>query len=382
MRILVANWQDRLNPRAGGAEIHLHEVFGRLAAKHEVTLLVSGFDDAPERDAIDGMQVHRTGRRYTYNLHAPRYYKTNLRNPAFDVFVEDLNKVPLFAPYWVQEPVVLLVHHLFGSVAFQEASLPLATATWLLEKPIPMVYGKLPTMAVSQSTAEDLVRRGFGRDRIDIIPNGVDLSFYRPDAAVSRFAEPTLLYLGRLKKYKRVDLIIAAFAKIRARFPAARLIIAGQGDARPALDAQIRELELQQSVTLPGFVSEEEKRELFRRTWVHVLTSPKEGWGITNIEAAACGTPTIASDSPGLRDSVEDGRTGFLVPHGDVAALTARMEYLLGNATLRNQLGEHALAFAQRFTWDRAADDTEQFLLGVVGNRSRAVGQGEVLDQG
>jgi glycosyltransferase involved in cell wall biosynthesis len=115
---------------------------------------------------------------------------------------------------------------------------------------------------------------------------------------------------------------------------------------------------------------------------VHVLTSPKEGWGITNIEAAACGTPTIASDSPGLRDSVEDGRTGFLVPHGDVAALTARMEQLLGNATLRNQLGEHALAFAQRFTWDRAADDTEQFLLGVVGNRSRAVGQGEVLDQG
>jgi glycosyltransferase involved in cell wall biosynthesis len=138
------------------------------------------------------------------------------------------------------------------------------------------------------------------------------------------------------------------------------------------LEAQISELGLQQAVTLPGFVSDEEKRELFRRAWVHVLTSPKEGWGITNIEAAACGTPTIASDSPGLRDSVEDGRTGFLVPHGDVTALTARMEYLLSNATLRNHLGEQALAFAQRFTWDRAADDTEQFLLGVVGNRAPA----------
>ena len=376
MRILVANWQDRLNPRGGGAEIHLHEVFGRLAARHEVTLLVSGFEGAAERETIDGMQVHRTGRRYTYNLHAPRYYQKRLRNPGFDVFVEDLNKVPLFAPFWVKEPTVLLVHHLFGTVAFQEASLPLATATWLLEKPIPAVYRKLPTMAVSRSTADDLMRRGFSSDRIEVIPNGVDLGFYNPGPAVTRFPEPTLLYLGRLKKYKRVDLIIDAFARVRVAFPSACLIIAGQGDARPALEAQIARLGLENAVQLPGFVTDQEKRDLFRRTWVHLLTSPKEGWGITNVEAAACGTPTIASNSPGLRDSVEDGRTGFLVPHGDVAALAARIEQLLGNPTLRNQLGEQALAFAQRFTWERAAHDTEQFLLGVVGNRMRATGRG------
>jgi glycosyltransferase involved in cell wall biosynthesis len=367
MRILVANWQDRLNPRAGGAEIHLHEVFGRLAARHEVTLLVSGFAGAPERAVIDGMQVHRTGQRYTYNLRAPRYYRSRLRNPGFDVFVEDLNKVPLFAPLWVREPTVLLVHHLFGTVAFQEASLPLATATWLLEKPIPRVYRKLPTMAVSRSTADDLARRGFDRDRIDVIPNGVDLDFYQPDAAALRFREPTLLYLGRLKKYKRIDLIIEAFARVRTAVPAARLIIAGQGDARPALEAQVHRLGLDNAVRFPGFVTDEEKRDLFRRAWVHLLTSPKEGWGITNIEAAACGTPTIASDSPGLRDSVEDGRTGFLVPHGDVAALSARIEQLLGNPELQRQLGEQALAFARHFTWDRAAEDTEKFLENVVG---------------
>lgn len=379
MRILVANWQDRLNPRAGGAEIHLHEVFGRLAARHDVTLLVSGFEGAPERAAIDGMRVHRAGRRYTYNIHAPRYYRKNLRNPGFDVFVEDLNKVPLFAPFWVTEPTVLLVHHLFGTVAFQEASLPLATATWLLEKPIPAVYRRLPTMAVSQSTADDLVRRGFSRGRIDVIPNGVDLGFYQPDPAVPRFSEPTLLYLGRLKKYKRVDLIVAAFARLHAAMPTARLIIAGQGDARPALEAQIEQLGLEKAVRLPGFVTDEEKRELFRRAWVHLLTSPKEGWGITNIEAAACGTPTIASNSPGLKDSVEDGRTGFLVPHGDVAALAARMEQLIGDATFRQKLGQQALAFARRFTWDRAADDTEKFLFGVAGNRARADGRGKDL---
>ena len=375
MRILVANWQDRLNPRSGGAEIHLHEVFGRLAARgHEVTLLVSGFAGAPAQVTIDGMAVHRTGSRYSYNVRAPGYYRQHLGNQGFDVFVEDLNKVPLFAPYWVKQPIALLVHHLFGTTAFQEAPLPLAAATWLLEKPIPAVYRGLPTMAVSQSTADDLGRRGFERAQIEVIPNGVDLDFYTPDPAVQRFAEPTLLYLGRLKKYKRVDLIIAAFARVRRSFPAARLIIAGKGDARPALEQQIHRLGLDGAVQLAGFVSDLEKRDLFRRSWIHLLTSPKEGWGITNIEAAACGTPTIASDSPGLRDSVADGETGFLVAHGDVAALAARIEQVLGNAPLREQLARQAVAFAQRFTWERAAHDTEQFLNEVVRDRKGAGG--------
>src|SRR5688572_27793192 len=140
------------------------------------------------------MSVHRSGGRYTYNLAAPRYYRQRLRNLGFDVFVEDLNKVPLFAPYWVREPIALLVHHLFGTIAFQEAALPLATATWLLEKPIPLVYRRLPTMAVSQSTADDLLHRGFAA-HIEVIPNGTDLTFYGPAASVQKFAEPTLLYL-------------------------------------------------------------------------------------------------------------------------------------------------------------------------------------------
>jgi glycosyltransferase involved in cell wall biosynthesis len=363
MRILVANWQDIKNPRAGGAEIHLHEVFGRIARRgHEIALLVSGFEGGSQRDVVDGMQVHRVGGRYTYNIHAPRYYRQHLRNSRFDIFVEDLNKVPLFAPLWVREPVSLLVHHLFGTTAFQEASLPLATATWLLEKPLPAVYRRLPAMVVSQSTSEDLQRRGFSQKNLDVIPNGVDLEFYRSDPARARFEQPTLLYLGRLKRYKRIDVIIDAFARVRARFPTAQLIIAGKGDAQPALEAQIHRLGLQSAVQLAGFVTDEQKRDLFRRAWVHLLTSPKEGWGITVIEAAACGTLTVASRSPGLKDSVVDGQTGFLVPHGDAAALATRLEQLLGNSELRNQLGLQALQFAQRFTWERAAQDTEHFL--------------------
>jgi glycosyltransferase involved in cell wall biosynthesis len=363
----VVNWQDRQNPRSGGAEIHLHEIFGRLAARgHEVSLLVSSWDDAPSHVELDGMDVHRIAGRHSFPLAVPGYYRRRLRRRRFDVVIEDLNKVPLFTPTWAGAPVVLLVHHLFGRTAFEEASIPVAGATWLLERPLPALYRGLPVQAVSESTAQDLVQRGFRRERIEIIENGVDLEFYAPDAAQPRFEEPTMLYLGRLKRYKRVDLVIRAVARLRQRGVRVRLIIAGQGDQRSELEQLTATLQLQQHVEFAGFVSEERKRELFRRSWVHVLASPKEGWGISNIEAAACGTATVASNSPGLRDSVQPGETGYLVPHGNVDALADRLRSILQDPILRDELGAGARRFAERFSWERSADRTEAHLARVM----------------
>ncbi|MBI4408722.1 MAG: glycosyltransferase family 4 protein, partial [Gemmatimonadetes bacterium] len=290
------------------------------------------------------MDVHRVGGRYTFNLVAPGYYRARLRREAFDLVVEDLNKVPLFTPLWCGTPLVLLVHHLFGRTAFEEAAFPVAAATWLLERPLARVYGRAPVQAVSRSTADDLERRGFAADRITVIPNGVDLEFFTPDPSVLRAPLPTALYLGRLKRYKRVDLILRAFARLKDRGLRARLVIAGQGDYERQLRRLCRELGLAEQVTMPGFVSEDDKRRQFRQAWVHVLTSHKEGWGISNLEAAACGTASVASDSPGLRDSVVDGVTGFLVPHGDLDSLTDRLERLLTDAQLRDRLGAQARA--------------------------------------
>lgn len=361
------NWQDRENPLSGGAEIHLHEVFGRLAARgHEVTLLVSGWDGAPAHAELDGMDVHRAGGRHTFSLAAPRYFRRHLAGRPFDLIIEDLNKVPVFTQFWSRTPVVLLVHHLFGRTAFQEAGVPLAAMTWLLERPLPRLYRGLPVQAVSESTADDLVARGFSRSKITVIENGVDLDFYSPDPAVPRFEEPTALYLGRLKKYKRVDLILRAVALLREQGVAMRLLVGGRGDQRAGLERLARELDIEDRVEFAGFVSETDKRTLFRRAWVHVLTSPKEGWGISNMEAAACGTATVASDSPGLRDSVRDGETGFLVRHGDTAALADRLRAVLQDPALRDRLGANARAFAARHSWERSADRTEAHLQALL----------------
>jgi len=365
VKILVLNWLDRENPQSGGAEVHLHETFRRLVKwGHSVTLLCSAWPGCERRVTLDGIEVHRVGGRYTLSLAAPVYFRRRLRAERFDVVVEDLNKVPFFSPFWgVGAPVALIVHHLFGATAFQEASFPVAAATWLLERPVPRVFRSVPTVAVSDSTAEDLVRRGLPRGGIEIIPNGVDLEVLSPlPPPEEHFPEATLVFLGRLKRYKRVDLLLRAVAALVRRGISCRLLVAGRGDDQPRLEALRESLGLTEHVDFLGFISDVEKRDLLRKSWIHLLTSANEGWGISNVEAAACGTPTIASDVPGLRDSVVDGQTGFLVPHGDVEALSRRIEELLGDEEERKRLGVGARSFAEGFGWDASARAMEAFL--------------------
>ncbi|CAN5707888.1 glycosyltransferase family 4 protein [soil metagenome] len=378
MRVLLVNWQDRINPQAGGAEIHLHEVFGRLAAGGvDVTLLASSWRGADRMAEIDGLRVVRTGSRYGFGAAAPRTGRHLMASSRFDLVVEALNKVPVFSPLWANVPVVLLVHHLFGATAFREASFPLASLTWLLERPIGRVYRGVPVQAISHSTSEDLQERGLSADDIEVIHPGVDVSFFSPSEAVVRATEPTFLYLGRLKRYKGVDIIVRALAKLTGEGERIRLLIGGRGEWESNLRRLVDELGLGDRVEFVGFVSEERKRELFRTSWANVYPSPKEGWGITNLEAAACGTPAIASDSPGLRESVLHEQTGLLVPHGDVNEMAGAMRRLASDPAEVERLGAGALTFARSFTWERTAEATLQHLQRAAGRPVRtATGEG------
>lgn len=372
MRILVLNWLDRENPHSGGAEEHLHQTFGRLAARgHEVTALVSGWPGAAPRVELDGIDVHRAGSRYTFSIAGPRYFRRHLADRPYDVIVEDLNKVPLFTPWWSDRPLLLLTHHLFGFTAFQAASVPVALMTVLLERPIPSVYRGTPAIAVSESTRDDLVARGLRAEDIQVVPNGIDIERYAPDPAVPKAVAPTLLFLGRLKQYKRVDLVIEAVARLAERGVDVEFLVAGTGDRSEELHELAGLLGVSDRVRFLGYVTEEEKLDLMRRAWVHVLTSPKEGWGITNLEAGACGTPSVVSDAPGLRESVVHGETGLLVPHEDEGALVTALEELIGDPDRRAAMGRNARAFAERFTWDAAADALEARLRRVVADQGR-----------
>jgi glycosyltransferase involved in cell wall biosynthesis len=280
--------------------------------------------------------------------------------------VEDINKLPLYLAGLTDRPFCVIVPHLFGASAFEEAPWPMAATVWLAERPLARAYRRAGFHAISESTRDDLVARGVPPQRVRVIHPGVDSAHYAPDPAVGRAPSPRFLYVGRLKRYKGVSVAVRALALARRTRPDLRLDVAGSGDYAGALRQQVAELRQEEAVQFHGFVTEAEKVRLLRSTWANVFPSPKEGWGITIMEAAACGTPSLASDSPGLRDSVRHERTGYLVPHGDAGALASRMLELAADRALVDRLGAAARLYATSLTWDAAADQTEAHLADLL----------------
>ncbi len=363
MNILLVNWMDMANPMAGGAEVHATEIFRRFVGRGDrVTLLCSGFEGGAEEDEYHGIRVVRTGRRETYNFTVPRAARRLHRADSFDLVVEDINKVPLFTPLYLNAPVMVMVPHLFGSTVFRETNALLASYVWLMERPIPAVYRSSVFEVISESTARDLEHRGVDPARIETVHCGMDHDRYTVDPSMAKFDRPTVLYVGRIKRYKSVETVIRAMPVLRETVPGARLAVVGSGDNMDGLKRLARELEVGNAVEFTGFVTEEEKVDWMRRSHVIVNPSPKEGWGLTNIEANACGTPAVASDSDGLRDSVRDGETGLLFPFGDHGACAERLARLLKDPAVYGIFRERALAWAQTFTWERAAGRTMEIV--------------------
>ena len=374
LRILLVNWNDRTNPYGGGAEIHLHETFGRLAARgHEVTLLCSGFDGAKPAESLDGLHIIRVGGRYSFHLVAPREIRRRIRRRSCDIIVEALNKIPVGTPWLGRVPVLGIGHHLFGPTIFREVPPPFSLYIFACELGVPWMYRDVPMAVISESTREDFIERGLAPDRIRIVYVGVDHDAYRPDPAVPREEKPALLALGRIRRYKRLDLVLDAVAQLaREKHPDLTLTIAGSGNYLEPLRAHARRTNAERFVRFLGRVSEEQKIDLYRRAWALVMTSPKEGWGLTCLEAQACGTPVIASDSPGLREAVRHERSGLLIPHGKQAALVSAIDRFLSDGVLRQRLQTGAVEFAQSFTWTRCADEMERLIEETILEREKA----------
>lgn len=354
-RILVINWQDIRNPLGGGAEVHCHEIFKRIAHRgHKVTLLCSRHRGLPSDEIIDGIHVIRRGPRYLFNYWVPWLYRRFTRQQHVDVVIDDINKIPFFTPLYVREPLIGIVHHLFGSSIFLESTLPVALYVAAAEGLVPGVYRKTPLAVVSNSTKQELLRKGFRDEQIYLVQNAVEATAY-PHQPEKRSPTPVVGYLGRIKKYKSVHHLLHAFAEVQQQVPAAQLLIVGDGDYLPQLKKIARLLDIEDSVQFAGATTQSTKIDLLNRMWLAVNPSPKEGWGLTVIEANSCGVPVIAADSPGLRDSVVDGKTGFLYPYGDFHRLAQLIVRLIQDEPLRSRLTSPCREWAQQFNWEDSA---------------------------
>ena len=376
-----------MHPAAGGAEKHLHRIFSKIVEMgHEVVLFTTSFPGAKEREVVDGIQVVRKGGDLLFQLTVALNLKKLDREFNFDVVVEDLNKLLVFVHWFVRKPLLVQMHHLWRKSIFSEALFPIAFGVWFFERIIPLFYRSQPFVVVSPSTKKELAEIGVDESRISVIYNGSEMppiavpqecaesretsenAEVRANAALENADAgknawtPYFIWLSRVHRYKGIWTALEAFEIFSQKHPEVQLKIVGGGPLLKKLPAWIKAHGLEGKVELTGFVPAARKYELLSSSLALLQTSYKEGWGLTVMEAAQLCKTTVASDVPGLRDSVRDGETGILFPSGDAPACASAMEKIYGDAGLRATLGQNAKRYALTFSWENSARETLELL--------------------
>lgn len=367
MHVVALNWRDLANPLGGGAEVHMEEILRYLGHQGiRCTLITSRFPGSKTDEQADGYRIIRGGGELYFNLAVPGLYRRLAATEPVDLVIDDINKIPFYAPLFTRVPVLGMVTHLMGTAVFQEVNPIIATPIWAAELPLPRIYRRSHVEVISESTRDDLIHRGFAPERLHVVHCGMDRATYHVDPQVPKTTAPSLVYLGRIKRYKGIDQAIRALAIVRKQLPDCTLTIVGDGDGMPSLKELTASLGIESAVRFAGFVPSAEKVRLLQEAHVLVNPSAKEGWGLTNVEANACGTVCVAADSPGLRDSVLDGRTGLLYPWGDVPAFADRLLQLLTNPERRKTMEANGLEWAESLTWERCGAATQQLIERVL----------------
>ncbi len=356
MRILIFNWRDTRHIWAGGAEVYVQELAKRWVKDgNQVTLFCSNDNHNPSDERIDGVHIIRRGGMYTVYLFALLYYLFSFRN-KYDVIVDCENGIPFFTPLFTRKPVILVVHHIHQQIFRAFLKFPLRQIAAFLEgEMMPYVYRNKVIVTVSESSKQEILGLKFiENEKIEVIHNGVDSTFATLEP---KTIYPSFIYVGRLKEYKKIDIAIKAFAAFHKEYPDARLSIVGSGEEDKALEKLVAKLSLAEHVTFFGRVSEKRKAELLAQSWAMIQPSQIEGWGLTVIEANACGTPVIASNVNGLKDSVVDGQTGILVPVNNIHGFTDAMKLIASNTVYRNTLSKNAYSWSKKFDWNTSANE-------------------------
>ena len=348
MHILVLTDRDWTHPQGGGTGTNLFGQVSRwLAWGHRVSMIACAYPGCEPHEQIGELTIHRVGGRSTV---FPRAIWKQWRGlvPDADVTLEVVNGITFLTPLWLRGPRVTLVHHIHRDHYVREMGRAGNVAAWVLETaPLKMLYRGSRFLTISNAAADDMAAVGIPREHIEMNYLGVELDAYEPGR---RAEHPMLLYLGRLKRYKRIELLLDVLEQI----PEATLEMAGEGDHREAIEHEIARRGLAPRVLMHGHVSEEKKLELLQRAWANMTASSAEGWCLTVMEAAACETPSVAMAVGGLPESIADGETGLLARTPE--ELVEKTRLLVQDAELRERLGARARERAREFTWDRAAE--------------------------
>lgn len=354
MRILILNWRDIKHPLAGGAEISTHEHAKAWAkAGHSVIQFSSYFSGAKQSETIDGIVIIRKGNHYTVHLCAFYYYLKHLRG-KIDFIVDEFHFIPFFTVFYTRVKKMAFIHETAGEIWFKNQGFPINILGYILEPLFIFLYRNICFMTVSESTKKDLILFGISNQKIYVIHNGIKVI----NSQENKEGNPTLICLGRLANDKGTEDAISAYYLVQKVHKNARLWIVGREESSgylQKLNNKVNNLNIAEKVIFYNYVYEGRKFDLLKKAWILVHPSIKEGWGLTVIEAASQGTPTVAYDAPGLRDSILNNKTGLLVNSKTSDALARKTIMLLTNRLLYNTLSKNAVGWSRKFNWNDSA---------------------------
>ncbi len=359
--VLLLCWRDTGHPQGGGSETYLQRIGAQLAASGiDVTLRTARYPGASRHETVDGVRITRAGGRYTVYIWAmlamaaARIGLGPLRHARPDVVVDTQNGLPFLARLIYGRRAVVLVHHCHRE-QWPVAGPVLSRVGWYVESTLsPRLHRRNQYVTVSLPSARDLVALGVDNDRIAVVRNGLDEA---PPHSLSgpRSAVPRVVVLSRLVPHKQIEDALDAVARLRPRNPDLHLDVVGGGWWRQRLADHVHRLGISDAVTFYGHVDDVTKHQVLQSSWVQLLPSRKEGWGLAVVEAGQHGVPTIGyRSSGGLSDSIIDGVTGVLVDNR--AELVDRLEQLLSDPVLRDQLGTKAQARSLEFSWQQSTE--------------------------
>jgi len=367
VRILIFNWRDIKNPNFGGAEIATHELARRWVKRgHNVTWLSACFANCKKNEVIDGIDIIREGSLLTVYFKAFLRYQNEFRG-KIDVIIDQIHGLPFFTPLYVKEPKVAYIHEVAGPIWFWEWPLPIALLGFLNELFLfRLLYRKTNFITGSYSTLKDLKRVGIPKENIKIVRYGAPKK--TPFKSYHKEKRPTLIYVGRIYRAKRVEEILKAVKLVIKKFPEMQFWIIGKGknEYKKNLKKIARKLGIERYIKFYGFVSEKKKFELMSKAWIICATSVKEGWGLSIVEAASVGTPAVVYNVGGLKEVVLNNKTGIICRDNSPENLAQNILKLVSDETLRSKFGENAARFIKTFSWDKAAKEFLQILYQVA----------------
>lgn len=355
MKILVLNWRDMKHPLSGGAEVSLLEHVKYWQKKGaDITWFSSGFKSAKKEEIIDGIKFIRAGSHYTVHFQAFLYLLQNKKQ--FDLIVDNFHFIPFFTPLYVRKTKILaFIHEIAGKVWYKNLPILPAFFGFHAEPLFFRIYKKIPFLTVSKSTRDELVNLGISSENISVIHNGVSRTVL---VSEEKNSKPAVIYLGRISYDKGIQDALDAFEDINMNIPEIEFWIVGKEEEKGMFDLLIKDHnKIVNNVKYWGYVTEQEKFTLLRKAWVLIHPSMKEGWGLTVIEAATQGTPTVAYNVEGLRDSIKNNQTGILVDHS-IDDLAHAVERLINNTQELKLLSKNAEKYAEQFDWEKSGEQS------------------------